>query len=372
MKTLLVLIIVLVATAIWLVVLLRIGRGYRDKRQRKAIFIMLVLGCLSILPGWLAYGASIFGLFVSASRYLWYNFLVVGLTEESVKFMLFVVAALIMKSIRDPYHGMAQGAAVGVGFAAVEDVIYGLDFGVATAFHRAYSLGFHALSGALWGFAFATAICAASIRRRKWIPVFASVVGAAFLHGLFNAGWGYLLSGYDAARVLPFVVQLIALCLTILGFLYLLRRSPYHRYAFSDAEEAIQRISDGQRMDPEAKELIRRLAVYQMAAGKYEESLGTWYEYVEAKWSDPIVEAHIAVSIIGASESIDGRNRLTRAIESLGEHKRNRLERHFLKISNDETMARYIRQAFHRPEETIDKWMANRRRLGMHESEDSV
>ncbi len=81
--------IVFPALVLWLVILYRMDRNWRDKRSGHVIALMVLAGGLSVTPTWFAYYINPFWFTYWYGAFP-YHFAVVGLTEEFVKFLTFI------------------------------------------------------------------------------------------------------------------------------------------------------------------------------------------------------------------------------------------------------------------------------------------
>lgn len=100
----------------WIYLLYRIDRRWPEKRSGHVVLLMIAAGGLSTIPAALAYRVNPLGLTYWYGP-LAYNFAVVGINEEMVKFAVFILTVRVLKSIREPQDGTVQGTAVGVGLA---------------------------------------------------------------------------------------------------------------------------------------------------------------------------------------------------------------------------------------------------------------
>jgi RsiW-degrading membrane proteinase PrsW (M82 family) len=113
-----------------------------------------------------------------------YSVVFVGLVEEVFKFLPFLLAVRRFKAFDEPIDGIVYAAALAVGFAGFENLLYLPFLRGFTFLGRAVASPLtHTVFSSLWGYAVARAILL-----HKSV-VFASVVGialAGLAHGLFN------------------------------------------------------------------------------------------------------------------------------------------------------------------------------------------
>lgn len=106
--------------------------------------------------------------------------------EEFFKWLVLIIAIYRHIDFKDPYDGILYGASVSLGFATVENILYLMEFGLQTAFLRAFlPVSSHALFGVVMGYYFGKAKFLPDKEGRKWL---AASLGTAFLlHILYNS-----------------------------------------------------------------------------------------------------------------------------------------------------------------------------------------
>jgi len=136
-----------------------------------------------------------------------YSLLVIGIIEESVKLLPFLVIVLHFKEFNEPIDGIIYASFIALGFAAVENIYY-LKFLTSS---EAYARGFagpvlHIVFSSVWGYFIGRAFLS---KRRLGITILASFLFAAMLHGLYD----FIAIGLSASA-LP-VAALLIICLWI-------------------------------------------------------------------------------------------------------------------------------------------------------------
>ncbi|UJF25683.1 glutamic-type intramembrane protease PrsW [Planococcus sp. 107-1] len=133
------------------------------------------------------------------------NVLFASTVEEFFKWLVLIIAVYRHIDFEDPYDGILYGASVSLGFATVENVLYLLEFGLQTAFIRAFlPVSSHALFGVVMGYYLGRAKFTNSNDGRKWL--FWSLLASLVLHILYNSilysntSWSY--------GVIPFMLFL--------------------------------------------------------------------------------------------------------------------------------------------------------------------
>ena len=123
----------------------------------RVVWTAVVLGALSALPAglveyWLQH--------VPTARNPWLavglsTFLFVGIPEETAKISIIAAMALKARDFDEPMDGVVYGTAVGLGFAAVENLLYlvgaGTSWGFTAVLRGVLSVPFHGALGAIAG-----------------------------------------------------------------------------------------------------------------------------------------------------------------------------------------------------------------------------
>ncbi|MBA2134029.1 PrsW family intramembrane metalloprotease [Capillibacterium thermochitinicola] len=112
-----------------------------------------------------------------------YAFLYIGLIEEGLKFLLLALTVNYRKDMNEPVDGIVYGITVGLGFAALENLLYTRTMGFEVGIWRAVvtCLAHATFSG--WGGYFLTAGGAYRSVRQRFFRGFGV---ALFWHGLYD------------------------------------------------------------------------------------------------------------------------------------------------------------------------------------------
>ncbi|MBB5178700.1 RsiW-degrading membrane proteinase PrsW (M82 family) [Planomicrobium koreense] len=128
-----------------------------------------------------------------------------SIVEEFFKWLVLIIAVYRHIDFEDPYDGILYGASVSLGFATIENILYLFEFGMQTAFLRAFlPVSSHALFGVVMGFYLGKAKFSTGKSGRKWLGV--ALLGSLILHLAYNAilylntSWSY--------GVIPFMIFL--------------------------------------------------------------------------------------------------------------------------------------------------------------------
>ncbi len=138
-----------------------------------------LLELAGLLPGFQAVLAR-----TSPAEFFSYSVVVVGIIEETFKYLPFVLVVLRFRSFDEKIDGIVYAAAVAVGFSSFENLGYLPSLSGFAFFGRAFAAPLtHTVFASIWGYAVGRAFLA-----RRSILV-ASVIGlgiAGICHGLFN------------------------------------------------------------------------------------------------------------------------------------------------------------------------------------------
>ena len=141
-----------------------------------SIIITLILGVLfnSIYP--LTDEKSVFQQFIKA-------FVVVALVEEFSKYVIVKYYAQKNKEFNEPFDGIVYALTVSMGFAAQENVLYILQYGVSTGITRAFTaVPAHATFGILMGYFMGKA----KFSKNRIQLNLLGLLGATIFHGFYN------------------------------------------------------------------------------------------------------------------------------------------------------------------------------------------
>jgi protease PrsW len=125
--------------------------------------------------------------------------------EEFVKWL--IILAVILRHIEfdDPYDGVLYGAAVSLGFATVENIIYLLSFGIDHALMRAIlPVSSHALFGVVMGYYYGKGKFTSEDIQKNYIAL--ALFAPIGLHIIYNSI--LMLEEYFLYAMLPFMLFL--------------------------------------------------------------------------------------------------------------------------------------------------------------------
>lgn len=125
--------------------------------------------------------------------------------EEFFKWMIIFAFIYRHMEFDDPYDGILYGAAVSLGFATVENILYLLTFGIDTAFMRALlPVSSHALFGVVMGYYFGKSKFSNNNHSLEYLVL--SFGAPLILHFIYNSIM--MFEGYWTYLIAPFMLFL--------------------------------------------------------------------------------------------------------------------------------------------------------------------
>lgn len=205
MSILLLSLLALAPPAAFLVYILRHDRA--EPEPPGFVVRMLLSGVVAVIPAAIAEGVLLeSGLFPDGGllRAGLQSFLVIAPAEELVKFLAVLLFAWKSRNFNEPNDGIVYSAAVSIGFAMAENLLYVLEHGLGTGIARALTaIPGHAFTGVLMGRCIGAARFSPRQGRRTGL-LMAGLALAWFFHGLYDT---FVLSGTGwALMVIPMVV----------------------------------------------------------------------------------------------------------------------------------------------------------------------
>lgn len=240
-----------------------------DKQNPGVLIGFFVAGVFSVLVTYLfhfIHPATWFFPGIYRSEFL-YGVLVTGIVEEWAKWLCFIMAVHGGGTIKEPQDGILQAAAVGLGFGTVENIAYIARYPeLFIAVRPILTTGGHMIYAAFWGAFYSAAVHSNTQGRDP--QAYRLAVGSVFLVALVHGAYNTMVSG-----TVPFVVALvpdtILLALSIAIFLHMVRHSPYRRFSFAEAQQAIRSLETGLVFNRKSTILNRRMGLFRMYRGEY-------------------------------------------------------------------------------------------------------
>lgn len=176
------------------------------KEPIKALWIAFLLGALG------AIGASLLEqLFIPSKDIqtgsLWHdlisNYFIVGLIEESIKFIPFAIYIYRKNYFNEHTDGVIYFALVGLGFGLPENILYALSYGSATGIGRIFLTPFfHATTVAFVGYYLAKF----KISHKNFMTVIYALFAVIILHSIYDFG---LSSGNSLLTLISIIITSI-------------------------------------------------------------------------------------------------------------------------------------------------------------------
>ena len=183
-----ILIIILIALApcafwLWMIYLWDKCRPAQKSLMIRTFFLGVGIAIPVAIIETLLYPSSVQGnLSIASAAYA--AFVVAGVVEESGKFLGVRFGAYPSKRFDQPEDGLIYASAVALGFAAVENVVYVLSFGISIILARGlFSNLSHVLFSSMWGYPLA--LTKLGIIKNKYLT-WGGLAAAIAAHGLFD------------------------------------------------------------------------------------------------------------------------------------------------------------------------------------------
>jgi RsiW-degrading membrane proteinase PrsW (M82 family) len=281
--------------------------AYAVQKGNRHLVLVFFLGGLASGPLCLVfYGLNFFEIFSDSHviiLYL-YHFLVVGLSEEGAKLLVFILLARALGSVKDPMDAAIQGAAVGIGFAIIENVLYGLGRGMEVLLYRSFitvpghmaytSLAAFGLGAAFWW--------PQGSEERTWLPP-GCFAAAVVLHGSYNTLLDYGLAG-------PALLLDLAVFVGIIVLIEKARQaSPYRGFRKQDWQQAVGNLSQGIRHQPRNPGFYLRRGYYWLCGRQHRRAAADFAKASALSGGDPFYRAWEA-----AAELLDNGPALAEAV----------------------------------------------------------
>jgi RsiW-degrading membrane proteinase PrsW (M82 family) len=162
---------------------------YRDKYEKEPVLLLLKslgAGILIILP--VIFVERGFSLIIphlpKNSKAFYTAFIVAGFTEETIKYLAFLLLIWRNKNFNEKFDGIVYAVFISLGFAAVENISYVIQFGERTGYIRALaSVPAHALFGVTMGYYFGLA---KFYTGQRSLFLIRAILYPVILHGIFD------------------------------------------------------------------------------------------------------------------------------------------------------------------------------------------
>ncbi len=180
-------------------------RDHYEKEPVKWLLAAFALGSLSILPILLVETilSWFIDFFYGTFAVFWQSFVVAAATEEFFKLVFLYWLVWKRPHFNEKFDGIVYAVFISMGFAAVENLLYVLDYGAETGWVRAITaVPAHFLFGVTMGFYFGLARFYPQFRKKL---IGATLLYPVLLHGIYDF---ILMSGNPFMLLLfvPFVI----------------------------------------------------------------------------------------------------------------------------------------------------------------------
>ena len=268
------------AAAVWLYWLGTKERSFPRFRSPRWFYPYFVLGVLSGFAALfieLSPLSTAYDSFTGFAGVLGYEVLFVGLIEEGAKFGAFLLVTRFRDQLREPFDAALGGATVGLGFAVMENVVYGLYRDPALSLFRSFiTIQGHMFYSTLPAIGFALAI---------------------LLHGLGNTILTYSAGPSLALMMDPAILCLLAVLVSKTG-----DASPYRSYPWREWRAALAAITKGLDADPENPNLLFRRGLYNLAGGRWVDACVAFDGVVETGRRRDLATSFYAVALYACGE----------------------------------------------------------------------
>ncbi len=280
-----------------------------------------------------------------------YSVLVTGLIEEFAKWTAFILIAHYVGTVKEPQDGVLQGAAVGLGFGFIENIIY-IDryTELFIAVRPILSTGGHMLYGAVWGGLYSAARWSNVSSRDPgaYRVAFFGLFSMAFVHGLYNS---VVVFGWLFGVILDSVILYFSFVL----FMHLTTHSPYRNYPLRQAKTAIQGIKRGLFFNPKSPILNDRMGTYLMFLGEFRRAIQYFNYAIPRAAQKDRIRFLAAVCEFAFLKNEKGRQRIIKTWGRLTDNDRRKARGQLERI-----LARY-QALLHNVEQVIDSPFSVRR-----------
>ena len=162
-------------------------RDKYEKEPTRLLILAFVYGLISVIPALAgSYLGSQTGINPNAGLFdaFIFAFVIVALAEELGKFLLLRYGLFNHKSFDEPFDGIVYSVMIGMGFAALENVLYALDGGLQVAILRMFTaVPGHASFGVIMGYYVGLAKFEPQKRNQHLLT---GLFGATIAHGTYD------------------------------------------------------------------------------------------------------------------------------------------------------------------------------------------
>lgn len=323
----------LLAGSAWVGLVIILDTHRKEKKSQVVLLKFFLFGFLSLVPVTILYFLSyaFWGNFTVGG---WlYSFIdemfITGPVEEFSKFIVFLLLSRKMKSIKEPVDGVLQAGTVALAFATAENFLYSRAYGLGILPSRtALSTSGHLFYAAIWGYIYGAIVYESAGRKLKseYRAIFAAVLPAAILHGLYN--FMLDLDSFGAA----ILVDLCALVMAAAIYRFLRNRSPYNPMKGQTPRQAMAELSAALRYNPGSCLLNQRIALLHLYYRDFSKSLAHVRTCRKSRPASPYFQCLEGVVRILDGKIGDGAQLMEKAYPRLSQESRRALVRNIRRV----------------------------------------
>ncbi len=202
---------------------------FKDKYEKEPFILLIfsfILGLLAIIPTILfELLGSYFVQPTTLINTFLYAFVVIGFTEEFMKFVILRKIFFRKKDFNEPFDGIVYSVMISMGFAALENVLYVFQHGLEVAILRMFTaVPAHACFAIIMGFYVGKAKFSNSKNGLSFLGL--------FLATIFHGAYDFFLfqNENDLLKILAFVVLGLSIILCIVAIKKMQKRKILKEY----------------------------------------------------------------------------------------------------------------------------------------------
>ncbi len=185
---------------------------WRRKRPEpfKVIAAYFIMGVISIVPSIMIENYFDRANYTLMGTIAAYSILVIGLTEESWKFLFLRTFAYRKKNLREPYDGILYSVIIAMGFATAENILYTFKGGSSLAFMRMFTaVPAHATCAVMMGFFLGIG----KFKKFSSLWMVAGLVIAVLTHGIYD--FFLLQKDYPNLKLATFLFLIVSVIFSV-------------------------------------------------------------------------------------------------------------------------------------------------------------
>jgi len=317
----------------WVGLVILLDTHRREKKSQAVLLKFFLFGFLSLIPMTILY---------LLSYAFWGNFevggwlfsfidemFISGPVEEFSKFIVFLLLSRKLKSIKEPMDGVLQAGTVALAFATAENFLYARSYGLGILpFRSVLSTSGHLFYAAIWGYIYGAIVYESAGRKLKseYRAIFAAVLPAAILHGLYN----FMLDVWSVAGAV--LVDVGALVMAVAIYRFLRDHSPYNPLKGKTPQQALSELTAALRYNPRSPLLNQRVALLHFYYRDFSKALAHVRTCRESRPANPYFQCLEAVARILNGKIENGAELMEKAYPRLSHEARRALVRNIRRV----------------------------------------